>query len=152
MKKTIKEHEKEYIHIPFNKKKFGYFCLFILGLVLNYLHFLYLISVGKIFKVWTLLDSINPKLEYQHISQLLICYPLISQAILIVLTISCLCYSFGKRIDYEGLMVGLIYGLIGGLIFGLIVGLMVGLIYGLIGGLIFGLIGGLIGGLIFGLK
>jgi hypothetical protein len=160
-KRTIKEHEDRYIHIP----KFNLIPLLgtmIFG-VLTWLN-LYLIDWEVIKYVFTC-----EKECIIHYSALINIYPIIGEYILVALMMVSIValfkggYTKLKAYKDEILIAGLICGLIIGLIFGLIIGLTAGLtalmiegliielIIGLIAGLIIGLIGGLILGLIYGL-
>ena len=129
----IQQHRKDCLHIPFSWKRLGLFGSTLLSGLLAYLNFILLIFVGKAFKVWALLGAESGIEAFSHWSQLIICYPLIGEYILISITIICLIalikggFDKLKSVNDNGLIFRLIFDLIFGLIFGLIVGLMGGL-------------------------
>jgi len=164
MRKTnfLKNHVDDYIHIPKPRVQqvLAFFGMLFFG-ALSYLNFILMISIGEIFKVGILINSLTPELEYSSWKQLIIFYPIIGEYVLISLTIICLGALFKGGFDKlnsfnkYGLMSGQIVGLMGGIILGLFLGFIMGLFNCLIGSLITGfiiLLGfGLVIGLIMGL-
>jgi hypothetical protein len=146
MKKTkdlIKEHEKNYIHIPFSYRVLWTLVGLTITGFLAFWNWILMINIGNHFNVWKMLN----KEAEQNVLQLIILYPMIGEAILILLfMIGMFSLFYKNKIQQiiENLIVGIILGLIYGLIVGIILGIFFGLIFGIFFGIFFGLICGLI--------
>jgi len=145
-KKLIKEHERNYIHIPFSYRVLWTLIGLTITGFLIFWNWILMINIDQYFYVCKML---NLEAE-QNMLELIILYPIIGESFLILLFIIGIFYLFNENNINKfvfGTILGLIVGLICGLIFGTIFGTILGLIVGLICGLIFGTILGLIWGL-----
>ena len=134
VKQEVAKHKSNYIHIPKPKGlTIGKFFLTIFLAFLSTMNFLLIKLIWNHFNLGYVFakdsEMINYVIEGIH---LIVLYPLVSQFILISLTVLSFVSLFKKLKSYdeEGLISGLIVGLIVGLISGLIFGLIFGLIRG----------------------
>jgi hypothetical protein len=144
IKDILKEHEKNYIHIPFSYRVLWTLVGLTVTGFLAFWNWILMINIGKHFDFWKMF---NTEIEL-NVLQLIMLYPIIAEGILILLFIIGLLYLFNKNKIQQIIIENLIVPIIIGIIYGVIGGIICGLIYGVIGGIICGLIYGVIGGII----